>query len=300
MSTRKDRSELSRETSRRKFLKSSAALVGGALGSQVSFPRTVSAAPGPIPDSPPMPKRPGMKKALKYGMIQVEGSVLDKFKLIKELGFDGVEPNSPSDLDRNEVLKARDATGIEIPGVVDSVHWRQTLGDPDPAVREAGRRGLETAIRDCKFYGGTSVLLVPAVVRKDVSYDEAYTRSQAEIRKVLPLAEELDIQIAFENVWNQFLLSPLEAARYVDEFENPPGRMALRRRQHRQFRMARALDQNPEQAHLQARHQGIQPREDESGGTQDRVPSSAARGGLRLAERHEGAGRHRLPRLGRG
>ena len=113
MSTRKDRSELSRETSRRKFLKSSAALVGGALGSQVSFPRTVSAAPGPIPGTPPMPKRPGMKKALKYDMIRVEGSVLDKFKLIKELGFDGVEPNSPSDLDRNEVLKARDATGVD-------------------------------------------------------------------------------------------------------------------------------------------------------------------------------------------
>ena len=119
------------------------------------------------------------------------------------------------------MLKAGDATGVEIPGVVDLVHWRQTLGDPDPAVREAGRRGLKTAIRDCKFYGGTSVLLVPAVVRKDVSYDEAYTRSQAEIRKVLPLAEELGIRIAFENVWNQFLLSPLEAARYVDEFENP-------------------------------------------------------------------------------
>ena len=97
----------------------------------------------------------------------------------------------------------------------------KTLGDPDPAVRETGRKGLETAIRDCKFYGGTSVLLVPAVVKKDISYDDAYTRSQAEIRKVLPLAQELGIQIAFENVWNQFLLSPLEAARYVHEFENP-------------------------------------------------------------------------------
>jgi len=65
------------------------------------------------------------------------------------------------------------------------------------------------------------VLLVPAVVKKEVSYQDAYTRSQAEIRKAVPLAEELGVKIAVENVWNQFLLSPLEAARYVDEFNSP-------------------------------------------------------------------------------
>ena len=65
------------------------------------------------------------------------------------------------------------------------------------------------------------MLLVPAVVNKDVSYTDAYTRSQAEIRKAVPLAEELGVKIAIENVWNGFLLSPLEAARYVDEFKSP-------------------------------------------------------------------------------
>ncbi len=64
------------------------------------------------------------------------------------------------------------------------------------------------------------MLLVPAVVNKEVSYDEAYRRSQAEIRKVLPLAKELGIKIGIENVWNQFLLSPLETARYIDEFDS--------------------------------------------------------------------------------
>ena len=62
---------------------------------------------------------------------------------------------------------------------------------------------------------------MPAVVKKDVSYADAYTRSQAEIRKVLPLAQELNVKIALENVWNDFLLSPLETARYLDEFESP-------------------------------------------------------------------------------
>ena len=119
------------------------------------------------------------------------------------------------------MLAARDATGLEIPGVVDSVHWNKTLGDPDPKVRAEGLAALETALRDCKRYGGTSVLLVPAVVSKAISYADAWERSQAEIRKALPLAAELGVTIAFENVWNHFLLSPLEAARYVDAFESP-------------------------------------------------------------------------------
>ena len=166
-------------------------------------------------------KRPGMKKALMFGMVKTEGTLLEKFRMLREVGYDGVELDSPSNLDKNEVLRARDATGLQICGVVDSVHWNQTLSDPDPAVRAAGLEGLRTALRECKLYGGTSVLLVPAVVKKEVSYADAYSRSQAEIRKALPLAEDSGIKIAVENVWNQFLLSPLEAARYIDEFRSP-------------------------------------------------------------------------------
>lgn len=70
-------------------------------------------------------------------------------------------------------------------------------------------------------YGGTSVLLVPAVVNDKVSYAEAYERSQAEIKKLLPVAEKTGVKIAIENVWNNFLLSPLEAARYIDDFNHP-------------------------------------------------------------------------------
>lgn len=162
-----------------------------------------------------------LKKSLKVGMIQVEGRLADKFRAAQDAGFDGVELDSPSDLDPDEVLAARDAVGIELPGVVDSVHWRHSLGDPDPAVRAKGRAGLETAIKDCKRFGGTTVLLVPAVVDANVAYDDAYRRSQTELRRVLPLAAEHEVTIAFENVWNNFLLSPLEAARYVDELESP-------------------------------------------------------------------------------
>lgn len=165
-------------------------------------------------------RRPALMKAVKYNMIDVDGSVRDKFALLKELGFDGVEMHSPNDFTQEEVVAASHAVDLPIHGVVDMVHWNQTLSDPDPAIREAGVEGLLTAMRDAEAYGASTVLLVPAVVTKDVSYDDAYRRSQAEIRKVLPEARELGVRIALENVWNQFLLSPLEFARYIDEFES--------------------------------------------------------------------------------
>ncbi|MEX1055351.1 MAG: sugar phosphate isomerase/epimerase family protein, partial [Rhodothermales bacterium] len=90
----------------------------------------------------------------------------------------------------------------------------------DATVRANGVAALRTALRDAQAYGASTVLLVPAVVNKTVSYDDAYVRSQVEIRKVLPEAEELGVRIAIENVWNQFLLSPLEFARYIDEFDS--------------------------------------------------------------------------------
>lgn len=169
--------------------------------------------------TPVITKR-SLKKSLKYNMVKEGTTILEKFQLLKELGFDGVELDAPSTLDQDEVLAAKAETGLEIPGVIDSVHWRDTLSHPDSEVRDRGRKGLETALHDCKIYGGTTALLVPAVVNKEVSYDDAYHRSQEEIRKVLPLAQELNIKIAIENVWNSFLLSPMEAARYIDEFES--------------------------------------------------------------------------------
>ncbi len=160
-----------------------------------------------------------LKKGIMYGTVGVKGSVLDQFRAIRTAGFDGVEANSH--MNQDEVLKARDETGLAIPSVCCSTHWDKPVSDPDPAVRAAGLEGLKQSLRDAKRYGASSVLFVPAVVNKEVSYADAYHRSQAEIRKALPLAEELGVRIAIENVWNLFLLSPLEAARYVDEFNSP-------------------------------------------------------------------------------
>ncbi len=164
-----------------------------------------------------------LKKAVKIGMVGGEAKDLplaEKFSLLKKIGYDGIELDSPNQLDAKEVLAAIDKSGLPVHGVVDSVHWNKTLSDADPAVRKQGLDALQTAIRDAKAYGATSVLLVPAVVNKQVFYADAYARSQAEIKKAIPLAEELGIKILLENVWNNFLLSPLEEARYIDEIDS--------------------------------------------------------------------------------
>ena len=163
------------------------------------------------------------KLAVGYGMIGIKGTVLEKFQLLKEVGFDGVEINAPGGVDRNEVAAARDKTGIAIHGVVDSIHWSTRLSDPDPAVREKGLTGLIAALEDAKFYGSDTVLLVPGAVRdkEKENFEQAWQRSQEQIRKAIPTAEKLGVKIAIEVVWNDFLLTPQQLIQYVDEFKNP-------------------------------------------------------------------------------
>lgn len=187
---------------------------GAALVTALDPLSSLQAKPSPITG------RPLIKKSLKFGMIKEDLSVMDKFKLIKDLGFDGIELDYPHELNEKKVLKARDATGLEIPGVVNSLHWKKPLSDPDPKVRAETTESMKEAIKATKKYGGTTVLLVPGVVNKEVSYAEAYERSQKEIRKILPVAKKHKIKIAIENVWNNFLISPVEAARYIDEFDS--------------------------------------------------------------------------------
>lgn len=165
-----------------------------------------------------------LRKAVKFGMIKLPGaSIEDKFNLIKSLGFQGVEFDSPSDIDRQEAIAARDKTGILIHGVIDSVHWQIRLSDPDPAVRAKGVAALRTAIDDARAYGADTVLLVPGKVSnpQTENYEQCYERSQAEIRKVIPQASDANVKIAIEVVWNDFITRPEQLVQYVDDFQTP-------------------------------------------------------------------------------
>jgi hexulose-6-phosphate isomerase len=171
-----------------------------------------------IPGFSPAPYR-SLKKGIMWGSIGFGQTILDKFQAAKAAGFDGVEVMSP--LDRNEILKAMEATGLPVASVCGSLHSKFPLSDPDPKIREQGVAALKVALEDAKIYGTDTVLLVPGRVSETVSYDECWDRSIAEIKKVIPTAEKLKVTIAIENVWNNFLLSPLEAANYVDQFSSP-------------------------------------------------------------------------------
>jgi len=167
------------------------------------------------------PSLPKLKKAVKYGMVGGKGTPKEKFELLKKLNFQGVEIDSPSGLNLNELIAARDATGIQIHGVVDSAHWRDTLSHPDEKVRAKGLAALQTAIKDARTVGADTALLVPGVVNKEVSYEQCWERSTAEVKKVLGDAEKAKVKIAIEVVWNGFLTKPEQLVEYVDQFKSP-------------------------------------------------------------------------------
>ena len=121
-------------------------------------------------EAAPAPKR-RLKKAIMYATVGVKGSVLEKFQAVREAGFAGVEPMSH--MDQDEVLKLATPLETELCSVCCGTHWAKPLSDPNPAVREQGLDGLRQSLRDAKRYGATSVLLVPAVVNKQVSYTGA-------------------------------------------------------------------------------------------------------------------------------
>jgi L-ribulose-5-phosphate 3-epimerase len=162
-----------------------------------------------------------IRKAVEFNMLP-KGPVLDAFQMARDAGFEEIEcPTTPDQAKAEEMLAASRKTGLRIHSVMNEEHWRSPLSSADPAVVEKSLEGMRTSLRNAHLWGADTVLLVPAVVNPETRYAEAWERSQRQIRKLIPLAEELKVIIGIEEVWNKFLLSPLEFARYVDEFQSP-------------------------------------------------------------------------------
>ena len=163
-----------------------------------------------------------IRKAVEFSMLPGKIPVLERFQLAREAGFEAIEcPTTPEPAAAEEILAASRKTQLPIHSVMNAEHWRSPLSSSDPAVVEKSLDGMRTSLRNAKLWGADTVLLVPAVVNPETSYAQAWERSQREIRKLVPLAAELKVIIGIEEVWNKFLLSPLEFARYVDEFKSP-------------------------------------------------------------------------------
>src|SRR5881398_2512881 len=209
-----------RHPSRREFLKSSATaacaagLGGGALANSLTADSSSAA--------PLFPPTLSIKKGVWFEMLPAKLGTADRFKLARDVGFEVAQvPTEPDEHEAEEIKKAADGASLRIDSVMNMDHWKYPLSSSDPAVVEKSLAGMRTSLDNAKLWGSDAVLLVPAVVNPQTSYREAWTRSQKEIRKLLPLAEELKIVIAIEEVWNKFLLSPLEMAAYIKEFQSP-------------------------------------------------------------------------------
>jgi L-ribulose-5-phosphate 3-epimerase len=212
-----------RDATRRHFLKASLAATCAAGWADNALGKSISANDLPLSDrSNPGSSPLQLKKGLVYSMLPETLGVPDRFLLARDAGFEVVQ--APTTLDKRDaelLKKSADAAKIRIDSVMNMDHWKYPLSSSDSSAVEKSLIGMHTSLYNARLWESDSVLLVPAVVNSQTSYREAWTRSQREIRKLLPLAEDLKVTIAIEEVWNKFLLSPLEMVKYIQEFESP-------------------------------------------------------------------------------
>lgn len=155
-------------------------------------------------------------------MLSPKSTFKDRFQLAKDTGFDAIEAGTAKTVEEAaEIRKASEQTGVRIHSVMNMSHWQYPLSSADRSVVDKSVQGMTTSMEQASMWGAETVLLVPAVVNAQTSYADAWQRSQTEIRKMIPMAEKLKVIIAVEEVWNKFLLSPLEFARYIDDFQSP-------------------------------------------------------------------------------
>jgi hexulose-6-phosphate isomerase len=205
---------------RRKFLKTLAAVAaaGSTAGLEVSRLNAQQR-----PAGAPATSVTGIKKSALINQLPRQLSYAERFAMASTAGFEAIEMQTVTRPEEAaEIKEASQKTGLRIHSVMNSAHWRSPMSSADPAVLKASVEGMETSLKNAALWGADAVLLVPGVVDPTNPYKDVWTRSQRAIReRLLPMAKDLKVVIAIEEVWNKFLLSPLEFARYVDEFDSP-------------------------------------------------------------------------------
>lgn len=144
-----------------------------------------------------------IRKAVKFQMVTEKLSVLDKFKLLKDIGFDGTEIPTGGKFERREIADAIAKTGLKVHGVINAA-------DPN----------LADAIHLAKDLGGDSVLVVAEQDARQ-TYEQNFEHWQNLIRSVLDLAEKNSVRLLIENVRATFLKSAEEMVRFIDSFDSP-------------------------------------------------------------------------------
>jgi len=165
-----------------------------------------------------------MKKAINSWSF-FEGNEIDKMKLAKKLGFYGYEPAfnldgflscESSDVQISEIKKAAEDIGITLTSLASGLYWHYSFTSNDGQLREKAKDIAKRQLNAAAVLKVDTILVVPGVVNGNVSYDVAYDRALEEISLLKTDAEQLKINIGIENVWNKFLLSPLEMRDFID------------------------------------------------------------------------------------
>jgi hexulose-6-phosphate isomerase len=178
-----------------------------------------------------------MKKGLNAWSVPGSTKLADFFSLCKENRYDSVELNMTEDESEGGTTAANALTltmgekewakvgmmaekvGIAISSVSSGLFWKYPLTNPDTC--EKGKAIIKIMIDCAAYLRCKTILVVPGLVTPTVSYAQAYERAQAALKDVSGYAEAKGVIIGVENVWNKFLLSPLEMARFLDEIGSP-------------------------------------------------------------------------------
>jgi hexulose-6-phosphate isomerase len=152
------------------------------------------------------------------------------FEEAARAGFDTIEINiaeegplslKTTESEAKQILRQARAAGVEISSLSTGLGWRFPITSADESVRRHGGEAIRRQIEVAAWLELDTILVVPGAVSPDVPYDVAYSRAQEGLRELAATAESHKVAIGVENVWNKFLLSPLEFARFLDEINSP-------------------------------------------------------------------------------
>ena len=177
-----------------------------------------------------------MKKSINIWSFYGDWSLKEKMVLAKDAGFEGIEVDvsgdGPINLDSDdaaidEVGSMAADSGLTLSGLATGMYWEFNPASESEETRNNAKRVIETQIRAASRLGIDAILVVPGSVGADfipgceeVPYNLVWDRATEFVQGALPLAKELGVSICIENVWNKFLLSPIELARFIDQFDD--------------------------------------------------------------------------------
>lgn len=175
------------------------------------------ASAAPAPQFPPPPRPEHLELAARLSPEGTADELGARLEALARAGFEGLEVVWPGTFRVERVRAAAADAGLAIHGLHLGEAFGAPLADEDPALRERGRRRLADALRAAAELGATSLSLLPAAVTVKVSDERAWNLTRIALEGSLPLAEELGIDLALRLGPGDFLGSPLEAARFLDE-----------------------------------------------------------------------------------